>query len=95
MIKPTNPDLAILIHYNLSIIICRSTYLRFNAYPNSPTASKKWKYWLRTLQNFINSLNSNSNNTGNNDKLNLLINLVSPAMYEYIADCTTYDEAIS
>ena len=46
---------------------------RFNANPNSPTASKEWKYLLRTLQNLLNSLNSNSNNTGNIDKLNLLV----------------------
>ena len=68
---------------------------RFDANTNSPTASKEWKYWLRTLQNFLNSLNSNSNGTRNIDKLNLLITLVSPAVYEYIAACTTYDEAIS
>ena len=61
----------------------------FNANPNSPAGSREWKYWLRTLQNFLNSLNSNSNNTG------IYINLVSPAMYGYIADCATYDEAIS
>ena len=68
---------------------------RFDANLNSPTASKEWKYWLRTLQNFPDSLNSNDSNTGNIDKLNLLINLVSPAVYKYIADCKTYDEAIS
>ena len=65
---------------------------RFNANPNTPTASKEWKYWLRTLQN---SLNSNSNNTGSIGKLNSRTNLVSQALHEHIADFTTYDEAIS
>ena len=53
---------------------------RFATNLNSPAASKEWKYWLRTLQNFPDSLNSNDSNTGNIDKLNLLINLVSPAV---------------
>ena len=35
------------------------------------------------------------NNIRNIDELNLLINLISPPVYEYIADFTTYDEAIS
>ena len=65
---------------------------RSDSNTNSPTASKEWKYWLRALQSFLNSLDSNSNKTGTIEKLNLLKSLNSPAVYEYIADCTTYDE---
>ena len=35
------------------------------------------------------------NNIGNIDELNLLINLITPPVYECIADFTIYDEAIS
>ena len=68
---------------------------RSDSNTKSPTASKEWKYWLRTLQSFLDSLDSNSNKTGNIEKLNLLKSLNSPAVYEYIADCTTYDGDIS
>ena len=50
------------------------------------TQSLDFKLSLNTSQNFLNSLNP---------IINLLINLISPPVYEYIADFTTYDEAIS
>ena len=43
-------------------------------------------------QNFTNFLVAIS--THNPDKLNTLINYVDPTVYDYIAECTTYEEAI-
>ena len=62
---------------------------RFNVNLNQATASKEWLHWYRTLQNFYAAAE-----TEPNDKLNMLINFVSPNVYEYIADCASFDKAI-
>ena len=43
---------------------------------------------------FLKSINTNSTENPIN-KLDLLIKFISPTLYEYIADLTSYDEAIS
>jgi hypothetical protein len=62
---------------------------RFDADPNSSTASKEWLHWKRTFINFLTAVNSLTP-----DKLNTLINYVSPSVYQYIADCSDYDDAL-
>ncbi|VDI55795.1 Hypothetical predicted protein, partial [Mytilus galloprovincialis] len=63
---------------------------RLDANPDSPTAAKEWFHWKRTFTNFLTSAGEEAP-----DKLIMLINFVSPRVYEYIGECETYDTAIS
>lgn len=56
--------------------------------PSSSTAAREWNHWYRTFSAFLRSIE-----THDPDKLDTLINFVSPTIYEYIAECTTYDSA--
>ena len=61
---------------------------RFDGRPsNSPV---EWNHWFRTFTNFLETIVDK-----NPDKLNTLINYVSPTVYNYIADAATYDDAIA
>ena len=62
---------------------------RFGVDPNSSQAVKAWKHWHRTFTNFLSSVSEQKP-----DKLNVLINYVSPSIYDYISESKTYDEAI-
>ena len=62
---------------------------RFDTSPDSPDAAKSWKHWLRTFNSFLTSVADRDPN-----KLDLLINYLSPTVYDYVADCATYDSAI-
>ncbi|GFO24398.1 retrovirus-related pol polyprotein from transposon 17.6 [Plakobranchus ocellatus] len=66
---------------------------RFSIDPNSLNASKQWSHWFRTFNNFVSSLQQHQTPDAV-DKLNLLINYVDPSVYEYIAECTTYEAAV-
>ena len=64
---------------------------RFDVEPCEAGATKKYLHWLRTFQNFVNSLTpAQQENT-----LNLLINFVSPSVFEFISEASSFDEAIS
>ena len=63
---------------------------RFDVEPSDPGATKKWLHWLRTFQNFLSSLTEAQQNNG----LNLLINYVSPNVFEFISDCNDFEDAI-
>lgn len=54
------------------------------------TTPAEWEHWLRTFTNFLDCLSGDSAP----DKLKLLINHVSPAVYNYISACTTFTDAI-
>ncbi|XP_045615138.2 uncharacterized protein [Procambarus clarkii] len=58
--------------------------------PNATTAAQEWRHWLKTFQNFILAVEEN---TPTVNKLRLLINYVAPRVFNYVADCTTYDAA--
>ena len=62
---------------------------RFDTTPDSPDAAKSWKHWLRTFNSFLTSVADRNPN-----KLDLLINYLSPTVYDYVADCPDYDNAI-
>ena len=69
---------------------------RFDADINTPNVEKEWKHWFRTFENFLGSLTF----TGENDaqqtaKLNTLTVYISPSVFEYIQDTTSYDAAIA
>ena len=57
---------------------------RLKVDPESTTASQDWKHWYQTFQNFI--LSAQVSDT---DKICILINHISPKVYEYINECET------
>ena len=63
---------------------------RLDCDPNSSTAAQEWKHWLQTFKTFIAALPQDNLN-----KLGLLVNFVSPRIYESISECATYDDALS
>ena len=58
--------------------------------PSSPDALKTWRHWMRTFNFFLESLPT----TPAPNKLATLVNFVGASVYELIADCGTYDDAI-
>ena len=56
---------------------------------NATDAAKQWKYFFKTFQNFLSAVDASAN------KLQLLINYVSPDVYTLIEDCETYEQAIA
>ena len=63
---------------------------RLDANPDSPTAAKEWFHWKRTFTNFLTSAGEEAP-----DKLSMLVNFVSPRVYEYIGESDNYDAAIA
>ena len=63
---------------------------RFDTEPSTPGATKKWIHWFRTFTNFLQSLAAENQN----NKLSLLINYVSPVVFEFISECEQYEDAI-
>ena len=54
------------------------------------TSAAQWKHWHRTFSNFLTKCGELSQS----DKLELLINHISPDVFENISDCENYDSAI-
>ena len=75
---------------------------RFDCEPGSSGADKQFKHWLRTFTNFISNIKlpttttttDGATATATDHKLITLINYISPDVFEFIIDCTTYDDAI-
>ena len=63
---------------------------RFDAAPDTPTSEKEFKYWMKTLENYFDVIPPEQLK-----KLNVLINHLSPTVYDYISEDTTYDAAIA
>ena len=63
---------------------------KFEANPSAGDSTKVWKHWYRTYTNLIEELSVKQSL----NKLNTLINYVAPSVYEYIAHCEAYEEAI-
>ena len=62
---------------------------RFSSEPNTALVEREWKRWYCTFSNFLLTIADQNPN-----KLNTLINYVSPTVYEHIADTAHYDTAI-
>lgn len=62
---------------------------RFEADPNSASATKEWTHWFKTFENFLHTAKIEEET----DKLKLLINYVSHKVYDIICDCKDYNEA--
>ena len=63
----------------------------FSVDPTSPSASKEWSHWKVRFEKFISAITDVSED----NKLSLLINLVSTDVYSYINDAADYTSAIS
>ena len=62
---------------------------RLETDPNSSEASKEWLHWKRTFENFLTVLSQENLN-----KLIVLANYVSPAIFQHIEECSDYAAAI-
>ncbi|CAH1188801.1 unnamed protein product [Phyllotreta striolata] len=62
-------------------------------------ASQEWKHWLQTFENFalVARVQTPDGSIALDDssRFNLLVNYVSPAVYDLISECTTYPEAVA
>lgn len=63
--------------------------VRFDADPYSPDAAAQWTHWYRTFSHFIQCIESHNPN-----KLELLINYLSPTVYQSVSLCPTYEDAV-
>ena len=61
---------------------------KLDADPSSSLAAKEWKFWHQTFANFLGELI-------NPDALSILINFVSPRIFEYIENQTTFADAMA
>ena len=59
---------------------------RLELIPNSNSAPRLWRHWYTTFQNFTLATKAEEDD----DKLKLLINHVSPEIYELLDNCKTY-----
>ena len=62
---------------------------RFDTDPNSSEATREWKHWKTTFSNYLESIADHHPN-----QLNVLVNYLSPRVYDYISECASYDTAI-
>ncbi|XP_069167419.1 uncharacterized protein [Procambarus clarkii] len=63
---------------------------RFTTDSDSTNAAQEWRHWLKAFKNFSLAVQQT---TPSMDKLGLLMNYVAPRVFDYIADCTTYNAA--
>jgi hypothetical protein len=65
---------------------------RFSTLPNAKSASTDWNHWYCTFTNFLDS--SSQSKSSKCNSLHCLINCLSPTVYNYIAECSSYESAI-
>ena len=56
----------------------------------STNAEEDYIHWIKTFENFLTAVVKADETV---DKLVVLTNFITPKVYHYIADCTTYDTA--
>ena len=66
---------------------------RFATDPSGSDAAKQWQHWKCTFVNFLAELGEDTQKT-DAKKLKLLINYVAPSVYEHIAECKSYSDAM-
>ena len=62
---------------------------RLDVEPDTPNATTEWKHWFSTFKNFLSSMTE-----GTIDNHKLLINFLSPKVYENILDSESYESAV-
>ena len=67
---------------------------RLETDPNQPEASKDWQHWRRTFENFLDTVTPDNNDKDvEAAKFKILPNFLSPKIYQYIEESTSYKEA--
>lgn len=64
---------------------------RLEVDPSSPNAAQDWTHWYATFSNFL----ADDNSLDSKKKLKLLTNFVTPTVYHYFNECTTFEDAIT
>jgi len=73
---------------------------RLDVDPHNPDAGKILKFWLKSFELFLKTLQvrqavtASSSRTTDLPKLRLLLTSLSPAIYEYVEDAQSYQEAV-
>lgn len=62
----------------------------FDAVPSTKGSDEQWFHWYRVFENFVAVLSQQESI----DKLSLLISHVSPSVFEYISNCTSFANAL-
>ena len=63
---------------------------RFETLPTTPTSAKEFEHWLKTFEHYCEVLPQT-----NLDKLKLITVYITPAVYDFIRDYTTYETALA
>ena len=63
---------------------------QFDADPRRNTSNMEWKHWYKTFSNYLESIAEHRPN-----KLKVLVKFLSPQVYDYISECTTYEAAVN
>ena len=66
---------------------------RLDTPPNTPLSSKNFNHWFQSFSFLRKIIDSNIHT--DLDKLDTLINCISSDVYEYIAECDTFDTAVN
>ena len=80
-------------HFSLYYFINMAMFLtpsRLHIDPNSTTATKEWKHWLHTFENVIEECGTGEDAP---DRLKFLVNCTLSTVFDFVEDCTTYEEA--
>ena len=67
---------------------------RFDTEHSTPNAAKEWTHFLRTFTNFLDAVEKKAEEGTTINKLKILTNYISPSVFAYIEQCTTYNSAI-
>ena len=62
------------------------------ALPTDSNAASVFKYWLATFESFLQAVESGQAAI---NRLALLVNFLTPSVYQYIEDCETYEAAVA
>ena len=62
----------------------------FSAEADTADDAMRWQHWKHTLKNYLRRID----NTSADDKLDVLISLLNAAVYTYIRECASYQEAV-
>jgi len=63
----------------------------FSTPADSASSANRWEHWKRILENYLSRLAEITAQ----DKLDILISLLDSTVYEYIRECSTYDDAMA
>jgi len=66
--------------------------------PTDSNAASVFKYWIATFESFLQAVEIGQAAIGPSERVNrrgLLVNFLTPSVYQYIEDCETYEAAVA